>query len=78
MQLFALSLGSSACVLHRLHFFASQLPSSSTSERRLHPLIESMLPDARVIRGRYFPLYLTAVLHVWKADIAVVAYARGR
>lgn len=30
------------------YFFAFRLPSSSTSERRLHPLIESMLPDAEL------------------------------
>lgn len=60
MQLFALSLAFSGG-----YFFAFQLPSSSTSERRLHPLIESMLPDARAIRGRY-PLISsldTASLH---------------
>lgn len=40
------------------YFFAFRLPSS-TSERRLHPLIESMLPYARYTRqvSPYFPLY---------------------
>lgn len=62
------------------YFFASRVPSSSTFKMRLHPLIESMLPDARAIRGRYSLIsrfFLAAVLHVWKADIAIVAYAHG-
>lgn len=44
------------------NFFAFQLPSSSTSEKRLHPLIESMLPDERYARRvpPYFPLYPAA------------------
>lgn len=66
------------------YFFAFQLPSSSTSEKRLHPLIESMLPDERCALGyplisRLMPrLFIAAVLRVWKADIAVVVYADGR